>query len=137
MEEGRKMLKYGPTGALSEYNYEGGIFHGVHYGDFHKNSEAFFELVDKEEEFLLKTTQKRRFLFDLYHTDLTKEVLDYLMTHLSHISSRIYKIAFAAESKELRKLKHAIKKSEAIPLACCMFGTDQNQDKTWLVSDTY
>lgn len=131
------MLKYGPTGALSEYNYNNGVFHGVHYGDFHEDSKAFFELVDKEEEFLLKSVERRRILFDLYNTDLTTEVLDYLMKHLSHISSRILKIAFAAEPKELRRLKHAIKKYKPIPLGCCMFGTDQNEDKAWLVSDNY
>lgn len=131
------MLKYGPTGALSEYYYKGGIFHGVHYGDFHDDSIAFFELVDKEEEFLLKSPQRRRILFDLYHTDLTQEVLDYLMKHISHISSKIFKIAFAAEPKELRKLKRAIKKTQPVSLGCCMFGTDQNTDKTWLVSDNF
>ena len=129
------MLKYGPTGALSEYNYKNGVFHGVHYGDFHDDSKGFFELVDKEEEFLLQSVQRRRILFDLYDTDLTKDVIDYLIKHLSHISSRVYKIAFAAEPKELRKLKRAIKKSEPVPLGKCMFGTDQNEDKTWLVSD--
>lgn len=131
------MLKYGPTGALSEYNFNGGVFHGVHYGDFHDDSKAFFELVDKEEEFLLKSPEKRRILFDLYYTDLTNEVLDYLMQHLSHISSRIYKIAFAAEPDELRKLKRAIKKSQPVPIGCCCFGPDQNDDKTWLVSDNF
>lgn len=131
------MLKYGPTGALSEYNYQGGVFHGVHYGDFHDDSKAFFELVDKEEEFLLKSPEKRRILFDLYYTDLKNEVLDYLMKHLSHISPRIYKIAFAAEASELRKLKHAIKKAQPVPMGLCMFGTDQNDDKTWLVSDSF
>ena len=35
------MLKYGPTGALSEYNYKDGVFHGVHYGDFHDDIKAF------------------------------------------------------------------------------------------------
>ena len=76
------MLNYGPTGALSEYNYQGGVFHGVHYGDFHGDSKALFELIGKEEEFLLKSPERKRILFDLYYTDLTKEVLDYLMKHL-------------------------------------------------------
>jgi hypothetical protein len=50
------MLNYGPTGALSEYNYQGGVFHGVHYGDFHGDSKALFELIGKEEEFLLNVS---------------------------------------------------------------------------------
>lgn len=128
------MLEYGPTGALSEYHYKNGVFHGVHYGDFHSDCHSLFELIDKEEAFLLKTTSKRRILFDLYDTDLSKEVLEYLMKHLSHISSRIYKIAFAAEPKELRKLERAIKKAKPIALDVCLFGTDQNEDKTWLVN---
>ena len=128
------MLKYGPTGALSEYYYKNGVFHGVHYGDFHQDRHALFELIEKEEAFLLQTATKRRILFDLYDTDLSKEVLEYLMMHLSHISSRIYKIAFAAQSKELRKLERAIQKAKPIPPELCMFGTDQNEDKTWLVS---
>ncbi|MDD3335661.1 MAG: hypothetical protein PHI98_09080 [Eubacteriales bacterium] len=128
------MLKYGPTGALSEYYYKNGVFHGVHYGDFHQDCSALFELIDQEEAFLLQTDAKRRILFDLYHTDLSSEVLEYLMMHLSHISSRIYKIAFAAQPKELRKLKRAIRKAKPISLELCMFGTDQNEDKTWLVS---
>lgn len=131
------MLKYGPTGALSEYHYENGTFHGVHYGDFHDDSEAFFALVDKEEEFLLASPQNRRILFDLYYTNMTDEVLNYLMIHLSHISSRVIKIAFAAEAKELRKLKRAIKKENPIPIGRCMFGEDQNTDKSWLVSDVF
>lgn len=131
------MLKYGPTGALSEYYYQGGVFHGVHYGDFHRDSKALFELIGKEEEFLLKSPERKRILFDLYHTDLTKEVLDYLMQHLLAIASRIYKIAFAAEPNELRKLKKAIQKSKAVPLGCCRFGTDQNEDKSRLVSDEF
>ena len=131
------MLNYGPTGALNEYNYQGGVFHGVHYGDFHGDSKALFELIDKEEEFLLKSPERKRILFDLYYTDLTKEVLDYLMKHLLVISSRIYKIAFAAESSELRKLKKAIRKTQAVPLVCCWFGTDQNEDKSWLVSEKF
>ena len=131
------MLNYGPTGALSEYNYQGGVFHGVHYGDFHGDSKALFELIGKEEEFLLKSPERKRILFDLYYTDLTKEVIDYLMKHLLVISSRIYKIAFAAEPKELRKLKKAIRKSQAVSIGCCRFGTDQNEDKSWLVSEEF
>lgn len=129
------MQRYGPTGALNEYAWEGGIFHGVHYGDFHDDSQALFDLIEKEEAFLLKSPQKRRILFDLYHTDLTDEVLEHLMIHLSNISSRITKVAFAAERRELRKLKRAIKKSQPVPLSYCMFDEDQNTNKRWLVSD--
>ena len=129
------MLVYGPTGALSEYQYKGGVFHGVHYGDYHEDSKALFEMVDKEEAYLLKSPQKRKILFDLYYTDLSPEVTAYLVKHISHISSRIIKIAFAAEPEELRKLKRAIKKEAPIPFSCCMFNEDQDTDKTWLVSD--
>lgn len=135
MEGEMNMQRYGPTGALNEYAWEGGISHGVHYGDFHGDSQVLFDLIAKEEAFLLKSPQKRRILFDLYHTDLTDEVLEHLMIHLSHIAPRIIKVAFAAEGKELRKLKRAIKKSQPIPLSYCMFGEDQNTNKSWLVND--
>ena len=128
------MLKYGPTGALSEYAYKGGAFHGVHYGDFHDDSQALFELMNKEEEFLLKSHDKRRILMDFYHMDLTPEVLAYLMTHLEHIASRIHRIAFATDEKSLRKLDRALKKASILPEGCYMLHPDQDTDKTWLVA---
>ncbi|MDD3411540.1 MAG: hypothetical protein PHY12_12105 [Eubacteriales bacterium] len=129
------MLVYGPTGALSEYQYKNGVFHGVHYGDYQQDSQALFEMIDKEEAFLLQSPQKRRILFDLYHTALSPEVVDRLVTHVSRVSSRIIKVAFAAERGELRKLKSAMKKNAPIPFERCMFDEDQDTDKTWLVTD--
>ena len=131
------MLKYGPTGALNEYQYKGGFFHGIHYGGYHNDIKALFKLIDEEEAYILKSIQKRRIMMDLYETDLTPEVLDYLMKHLANMSDRIYKLAFAAEPQSLRKLNRALKKNGSIASGIYFLNPDQETGKTWLVSDNF
>ena len=55
------MLKKSPSGALSPYYYKGGYFHGIHYGSYFDDDKALFDIMDKEERFILKSSGQQRF----------------------------------------------------------------------------
>lgn len=128
------MLTKSPSGALSPYYYKGGFFHGIHYGSYFDDSEALFDIMDKEEKFILKSLERRRIMIDIYETNISREVLENLIQHIVRLSPRIIKIAFAAKKAELRKIKRAMLKEESLQSICCYFSTDMEEGKTWLVS---
>lgn len=130
------MLRKSPSGALSPYYYKGGYFHGIHYGSYFSNSDALFDIMDKEEEFILKSPERRRILIDIYETDLTPEVIERFLKHLENIKPRIVKLAIAADRKSLKVLQKAISKKKVLDGLCCYFSTDMEEGKTWLVSDS-
>lgn len=129
------MLRKSPSGALSPYYYKGGYFHGIHYGSYFEDSDALFDMMDKEEEFILKSPENRRILIDLYETCLTPAVIERLLIHLENIKPRVVKLAISADKKSIKILKNAISKRKELNGLCCFFSTDMEEGKTWLVSD--
>lgn len=75
-----------PSGALSPYYYKGGYFHGIHYGDYFDNSDALLSMMNEEEAFILKSSEKRRILIDLYQTDLSTELIEKVVMHIENSS---------------------------------------------------
>lgn len=129
------MMTKSPSGALSPYYYKGGYFHGIHYGSYFDDAKALFDMMEKEEQFILKSPDRRRIMIDLYETNITQEVLEKLMQHIENLKPRIIKLAFAANKTNLRSIRKAIKKEKALQTVCCYFSTDMEEGKTWLVSD--
>lgn len=129
------MITKSPSGALSPYYYKGGYFHGIHYGSYFEDETALFDMMQKEEEFILKSQQRRRILIDLYETVLSEQVLEQLALHLTHIKDRIVKLALATDKKSLRKLQKTLLTDKNLYGVCFYFCTDMEDGKTWLVSD--
>lgn len=129
------MLTKSPSGALSPYYYKGGYFHGIHYGSYFNDADALYDMMQREEEFILKSTQKRRIMIDLYETELTLPVLERLEHHLVKLHNNIFKLAIAADRKSLAKIRKRIKHSPNLQDLCCYLCTDMEEGKTWLVSE--
>lgn len=129
------MMTKSPSGALSPYYYKGGYFHGIHYGSYFDDSKALFDMMEKEEQFILKSPDRRRIMMDLYETDITQDVLEKLLQHIENLRPRIVKVAFAANRATLKNIQRAIKKEKSLRTVCCYFSTDMEEGKTWLVSD--
>ena len=108
------MMTKSPSGALSPYYYKGGYFHGIHYGSYFDDAKALFDMMEKEEQFILKSPDRRRIMIDLYETNITQEVLEKLMQHIENLKPRIIKLAFAANKTNLRSIRKAIKKEKAL-----------------------
>ena len=79
------MMTKSPSGALSPYYYKGGYFHGIHYGSYFDDSQALFSMMEKEEQFILESPNRRRIMLDLYETKITNEVLQQLLKHIKHL----------------------------------------------------
>lgn len=129
------MMTKSPSGALSPYYYKGGYFHGIHYGSYFEDSEALFAMMEREEQFILKSPNRRRIMIDLYETKITQEVLLQLLSHIEHLRPRIIKLAFSAEKASLKRIQRAMKSELSLQPICCYFSTDMEDAKTWLVSD--
>lgn len=129
------MMTKSPSGALSPYYYKGGYFHGIHYGSYFDDSKALFDMMEKEEQFILKSPDRRRIMMDLYESDITQDVLEKLLQHIENLRPRIVKVAFAANRATLKNIQRAIKKEKSLRTVCCYFSTDMEEGKTWLVSD--
>lgn len=131
------MITKSPSGALSPYYYKGGYFHGVHYGSYFDNTEAFLAMMEKEEAFILASPEKRRILMDFYETKLTKPVLEKVIQHIERLSPKIIKLAIASDRISLWHIKRAMKKAKVLQPGCYYLSTDMEEGKTWLVSDRY
>ncbi len=131
------MLNMSPSGALSPYYYKGGYFHGIHYGSYFDDYESLFKMIDKEEAFILKSPDKRRIMMDFYETNLSDNVIEKIVTHITNIDSKIIKLAVATDKRGLSLIKKALRKSNSFRPACCYFCTDMEEGKTWLVSDEF
>lgn len=129
------MITKSPSGALSPYYYKGGYFHGIHYGSYFDDTEALFNMMQQEEQFILKSPERKRILIDLYETSINQVVLEKLIQHLEKISPRIIKLAIATDRMNLKYIRRAIKSAKVCQSICCYFSTDMEEGKTWLVSD--
>lgn len=130
------MMTKSPSEALSPYYYKGGYFHGIHYGSYFGNAEALEDMMKREEEFILKSCEKRRIMIDLYETELSPRVLEALEQHLIHLCPKIVKLAFATDRKGLRVIRKMIRRCRQLENLCCYYSTDMEEGKTWLVSDS-
>lgn len=124
-----------PSGGLSPYYYKGGYFHGIHYGSFFTDEAALLSLIKEEELFILKSPQTRKILMDFYETDLSPNIIENIIHHITTLKPRIAKLAIATDKKSLRRLKQAIKRAKIIDDGFIFFCTDMEEGKTWLVSD--
>ncbi len=125
-----------PSGALSPYYYKGGYFHGVHYGSYFDNTAAFLDMVSAEEVFILRSPEQRRIMMDLYETDILS-VLPQFIAHIErlHTNGKIFKLAISCDKKTLKILRKALYKHCSLPKGRIYFSPDQEEGKTWLVSD--
>lgn len=131
------MISKSPSGALSPYYYKGGYFHGIHYGSYFDHSDELLSMMNKEEIFILKSSERRRILIDLYETNLSNSLIDSLVHHIASISPRIIKLAITSDKKSLRLLNKAILKKTSLATGQLYFCTDMEEAKTWLVSDSF
>ena len=129
------MLRKSPSGALSPYYYKGGYFHGIHYGSYFQDADALLEMMKKEEEFILKSTEKRRILIDLYETEMSPKVVEEFVKHLVHLNSNIIKLAIATDKRNLKIIRRGIKNCKQLNCLFCYYCTDMEEGKTWLISD--
>lgn len=131
------MLKKSPSGALSPYYWEGGYFHGIHYGSYFNDMESLRDMMSQEEDFIMRSPEKRRILIDLYETNLTEPMVAEFVLHIERIASRIVKLAITGEKKYLKAISKLLLKSNEINKGQMYFGADMDEGKTWLVSDRY
>jgi len=129
------MLKKSPSGAMSPYYWEGGIIHGMHYGSYFDDMEAFRDMMSQEENFVMRSPEKRRILIDLYETNITESMMLEFVAHIERMASRIVKLAIAGDRKCLKDVKKLLLKSGAINEGQLYFGADMDTGKTWLVSE--
>ena len=101
-------LKKSPSGALSPYYYKGGSFHGIHYGSYFDDMDAFTSMMAAEENFILKSPERKRIMIDLYETNMTPNILDDFTRHIERLKPRIFKIAISANRKTLRTVRKAL-----------------------------
>ncbi len=58
-------------------------------------------MMNREEEFILKSIECRRILIDIYETNVTPEVMERFLSHIEKITPRIIKLAIATDKKSL------------------------------------
>ena len=129
------MLKKGPSGALSPYYWKGGYFHSIHYGSYFDDMEAFRDMMAQEENFIMKSPERRRIIMDIYETNLTEPMILEFVSHIERMAPVIIKLAIAGEKKYLKAVRKLLYKSNAINNGQLYFGADMDEGKTWLVSE--
>lgn len=130
------MLQKSPSGALSPYYYKGGYFHGIHYGSYFDDMESLRDMMSQEEKFILRSSEKRRILIDLYETNITTGILADFVAHIERISGRIIKLGISADKKTLKTVRKALLNDCTLRKGQMCFSPDMEEAKTWLVSDS-
>lgn len=130
------LMKKSPSGALSPYYYKGGYFHGIHYGGYFDDMDAFTSMMAAEEEFILKSPEKRRILIDLYETNMTSDALMGFVAHIERLKSKIIKLAISANKNTLKIVRRALSDGCSLGKGQICFTPDMEEGKTWLVSDS-
>jgi len=129
------MISKSPSGALSPYYYKGGYFHGIHYGSYFNDMSAFSTMMNAEEEFILRSLEKRRIMIDLYETNMTPDILTDFVAHIERLSARIVKLAISADKKSLNAIRRALYNGCSLEKGQMYFTPDMEEGKTWLVND--
>ena len=129
------MISKSPSGALSPYFYKGGYFHGIHYGSYFDDMSAFSSMMTAEEEFILRSPEKKRIMIDLYETNLTPTILSDFVAHIERMNTRIIKLAISTDKKSLKIIRKALFYGCSLGKGQMYFTPDMEEGKTWLVSD--
>jgi hypothetical protein len=129
------MLKTGPSGALSPYYWKGGYFHAIHYGSYFDDMETLRDMMSQEENFIMKSPERRRIIMDIYENNLTEQMILEFVSHIERMAPRIIKLAVAGEKKYLKSISKLLYKSNVINRGQLYFGADMDEGKTWLVSE--
>ena len=124
-----------PSGALSPYYYKGGYFHGIHYGSYFDDMDSLLSMMRAEEDFILRSPEKRRIAIDLYETNLTPAALKEFVAHVNRLSERIIKLAVVSDKRALRTIRNELSSGCSLTKGQIFFTTDMEEGKTWLVSD--
>lgn len=130
------MLKKSPSGALSPYYYKGGYFHGIHYGSYFDDMSSLRDMMSQEEEFIMRSPERRRIMIDLYETNLTDSMISEFVQHIGRMSTRIVKLAIAGDKKCIKPLHRALLKDNTLHKGQIYICSDMEEGKTWLVSDS-
>ena len=128
-------IKKSPSGALSPYYYKGGYFHGMHFGSYVDDMTALFAMMTKEEEFIMKSPEKRRIMIEFFQTNLTSEMLVSFADFIERLNSRIIKIAVSADKKMLKAIQKALGNT-SLGYGQMYFTPDMEEGKTWLVGES-
>ena len=129
-------MNMSPSGALSPYYYKGGYFHGIHYGSFFDDMDAFAAMMTAEETYIMNSPERRRIMIDLYETKMTSKALAEFVAHIDRLSPRIVKLAISANSATLRAVRKALYAGCSLGKGQLYFTPDMEEGKTWLVSDS-
>lgn len=132
------LVTYSPSGANCPYYFKGGILRPLKYGSFFDDMDALKDMIMKEEDFILhkQPSDKRCILLDLYETNITAEMVKYLVEHIIRISYKIWKLAIVGCNRKVQKLilkQLKVKKSHLY--SQILFHTDMETAKDWLVSE--
>jgi len=130
-------MRTGPSGALSPYYWKGGYFHGIHYGSYFDDMDSLRDMMAKEEDFIMRSPERRRIIMDIYENNLTPQMILEFVAHIERMASRIVKLAIAGEKKYLKQIKKLLFKGSVINPGQLWFGAEMDIGKTWLVSDRF
>lgn len=123
-----------PGGSIYPYYYKGGALHCLKYGSMYSDSEQLFEIMKKEEEFVLAEGRKLNIWIDLYQTRMNGKVLGELADHILRLNGCIHKLAVVGLSDwNTWRMKSQIRRKR-IPLRIAYYA-DPEEAKTWLVGE--
>ena len=97
---------------------------------------AFKAMMAAEEEHILRSSEKRRLMIDLYDTNLTLSALADFVEHIERIAPRIAKVGIYAAKDSLRKIRKTLHINCSLGRGLMYFSTDMEEAKTWLISDS-
>lgn len=130
------MLKKSPSGSLCPYYYMGGELHPLKYGSYFDNKKQLFEIINAEEEFILKSsgTNNRRIWIDLYETTVDDEVAEVLVRHLQAIRHKVFNLCLVGCSPTAqREIKKKMKSAEMDLYYVTRYFDDPEIAKQWLL----
>jgi len=90
-----------------------------------------------EEAVILRSSERRRILVDLYDTDLPADALADFARHIDRLAPRIVKLAVSADRRVLRRIRRALWASCRLSRGQMYFAPDMEEGKTWLVNDAF
>jgi len=131
------IMRTGPSGALSPYYWKGGYFHSIHYGSYFDDMQSLRDMMSKEEEFIMKSPERKRIIMDIYENNLTESMITEIVAHIERLAPKIVKLAISGEKKYLKAIKKLLFKHKIINTGQLWFGADMDEGKTWLVSDNF